>query len=70
MTDEFDLAADRAELERATAVANHVNRPRPKLHVEQCVDCATPISPQRIEWGAVRCVPCESEREAARRVPR
>jgi len=63
MSDPIDIAADRAELERATAVANHVNRPKPKRHVEQCMECGAAITPMRAEWGAIRCVPCESAHE-------
>lgn len=67
MSDPIDIAADRAELERATAVARHVNRPKPARMVEQCIECGEAIAPMRAEWGAVRCVPCASDHEARSR---
>ncbi len=67
MIDEIDLSADRAEHERQTLIENHRNRPVPKVLVEQCIECGSAISAERSAWGAVRCVPCASVAEGARR---
>lgn len=58
VTDELDLAADRAELERAAALSRHAARPRVAARCEACGEPAH-VTPRGLTWRF--CVGCADE---------
>jgi len=49
--DALDIAADRAELERATAVARHLQRPSgPVPLCEECADAPVHVTASGTRW--------------------
>jgi len=51
-------------------LARRANAPEthPDFDGETCVDCGADIPPQRLALGKVRCVHCQSKKEARERV--
>lgn len=65
MADDLDIAAERAEIERAAALSRHNSRPM-REGADRCVLCGEPISDYRKALGAIHCVEDASEIERRR----
>lgn len=65
MTDEIDLANERAQIERDAAISRHVSRTRgPGL--DRCAICGEAISDYRKALGAIHCVEHAAQLEQRR----
>lgn len=60
VTDELDLAADRAEHERATALARHAARPRVVPFCEDCAEARAHVTSTGLIWRF--CLDCAHAR--------
>jgi len=65
VTDEIDLANERAEIERSVALSRHAARKRgPGL--DRCAICDEPIGDYRKALGGIHCVQHAEELEQRR----
>lgn len=68
---QFEMAERLAETQRQAAVDRAAHHAAPERHPsfdgEHCVECDETIPAQRLAMGKVRCVPCQTHLEAARR---
>jgi len=72
--DDLDLAQQHEEAHRAQALRQVQARqkataPFIRLGIRVCLDCQSPISPQRVAANpqAVRCLGCQTEKETHER---